>query len=158
MNTGSQAPTPGDSAQPHPEDEAGLRSPRLELPDAADELLAMVRYVTADDGPLRATLDPGELSPWHERELLKALERLEVIDHFLRGRVAFFVAGKDHGYGPFEGQLEVAGVALDTCRATARVVDALLAGRLPTEPEHDAMTATSERLYAALKAFEDDEI
>ena len=153
MDLESQAPTPEDSGQSRPEGEKGRGQPRLELPDAANELLAIVRYVTADDGPLQATPGPSFLSPWHERALHKALERLEVIDHFLRGRVAFFVAGKDHGYEPVEGELELAGAALDTCRATARVVDALLAGGLPTEPEYEAMSATTVRLYPALEAL-----
>ncbi len=150
----SRAPKPGDSGQLRPEGEEELGQLRLELPDAADELLAIVRYVTADDGPLQAIPEPRVLSPWHERALLKALERLEVIDHFLRGRVVFFLAGKDHGYGPFEEEMELAGAALDTCRATARVVDALLAGRLPTEPEYDAMSSTTLKVYPALEALQ----
>ena len=151
MNPGSQAPTPGDFDQ-SPASEAEASSPRLELPGAADELLAIVQYVTSDDGPLRAP-DSSDVSPWHERALVKALERLEVIDHFLRGRVAFFVAGKDHGYGPFEEELGLARAALSLCRAAARVVDALLTGRLPTEPELTSMSARSERLHPAIKAL-----
>lgn len=114
-------------------------------------------FVTSDDGPLKAAPDHGLLSPWHEQALKKALERLEVIDHYLRGRVAFFIAGKDHGYGPFGGQPELAGVALDTCRAAVRVVDALLAGRLPSDPELETMGVTTGRLLPALEALEDDE-
>lgn len=114
-------------------------------------------FITSEDGPLRTTPDPDRLSPWHEQALQKALERLEVIDHFLRGRVAFFIAGKDHGYGPFGGELELAGAALDTCRAAARVVDALLAGRLPADPELETMGVTTGRLHPALEALEDDE-
>jgi hypothetical protein len=153
MNPGSQEPAPGDPLQPGEEREAEPSPSRLELPDAATELLAIVRYITADDGPLQTTPDPGDLSPWHERALLKALERLEVIDHYLRGRVAFFVAGKDHGYGSFDEELDLAGAALDVCRAAARVVDVLLAGRLPTEPELEAMSGTTEKVYPALKAL-----
>lgn len=155
MNPGPNASAPGEPAEARHDDEPLRSGPRLELPDAARELLAIVRYITADDGPLQPAPDPGELSPWHERELLTALERLEVVDHFLRGRVAFFVAGKDHGYGPFEGELELAEAALDTCRATARVVDALLARRLPTDRECEAMKTRAEGLSPALEALED---
>ena len=154
MNPGSQAPQPADAAHRGPEREAEPSGSRLELPEAAAELLGIVRYVTSDDGPLRAP-DPTDVSPWHERDLLRALERLEVVDHYLRGRVAFFVAGKDHGYGPFEEELELARAALHTCRATARVVDALLAGRLPTEPQLAAMGAASEKLHPAITALLD---
>ncbi len=157
MNTGSQEPVPGAPAEPGHEDEARPHPPRLELPDAAHELLAIVGFVTSDDGPLKAAPGGGPLSPWHEQALEKALERLEVIDHYLRGRVAFFIAGKDHGYGPFGGELELAGAALDTCRAAARVVDALLAGRLPADPELEAMSVTMGRLHPALEALETSE-
>jgi hypothetical protein len=155
MNPGPHAHTPGEPDEARPADEQLHRGPRLELPHAATELLAIVRDITAEDGPLQPAPEPGELSPWHEPTLLRALERLEEIDHYLRGRVAFLVAGTGHGYGQFEGELELAGLALDTCRATARVVDALLARRLPTKREYEAMIATIERLYPALKAFED---
>ncbi len=155
MNEGSQAPRPGDTAQPEQTGEAGLGEPRLELPDAGNELVAIVRYITADDGPLQTMPDPSELSPWHERALQKALERLEVIDHYLRGRVAFFVAGKDHGYGPFEEELDLAGAALDTCRVAARVVDGLLAGRRPTEREYEALGSTTSRIQPAMEALDD---
>ena len=157
MNVGSQEPAPGDSASPRPVGEADAHQPRLELPDAARELLSIVGFVAADDGPLRARPHPGTHSPWQEQALQSALERLEVIDHYLRGRVAFFVAGKDHGYGPFERELALAKCALDTCRAVARVVDALLAGRPPTDRELDSMRETSVRLQPVLEALEDSE-
>lgn len=155
-DAGSPAATPGDPVAPGLAREARLASLRLELPDAATELLAIVRYLTASDGPLHSTPDDaGRLSPWYERVLLKAMERLEVIDAYLRGRVAFFVAGKDHGYGPFDGQLELAGAALDGCRAATAVVDALLAGRLPTTWEFESMADTALMIYPALEAIED---
>ena len=151
---GSPAATPGSPAQPDLEREAGPARSRLEVPDAATELLAIVRYITAGDGPLQSTPDgTGHLSPWHERVLLKAMERLEVIDAYLRGRVAFFVAGKDHGYGPFDGELELAGAALDNCRADTSVVEALLAERLPTAWEFESMGGTALRIYPALDAI-----
>ena len=152
---GSPAATPGSPAQPDLEREAGPARSRLEVPDAATELLAIVRYITAGDGPLQSTPDgTGHLSPWHERVLLKAMERLEVIDAYLRGRVAFFVAGKDHGYGPFHGELELAGAALDNCRADTSVVEAVLAGRLPTTWEFKLMGDTALRIYPVLEAIE----
>ena len=152
---GSPAATPGSPAQPDLEREAGPARARLEVPEAATELLAIVRYITARDGPLQSTPDnAGHLSPWHERALLKAMERLEVIDAYLRGRVAFFVAGKDHGYGPFDEELELAGAALDNCRAATSVVEALIAGRLPTTWEFELMADTALRIYPALDAIE----
>jgi uncharacterized NAD-dependent epimerase/dehydratase family protein len=48
------------------------------LPDAAVELLAMVRFLTAPDGPLRQLAATGLSSPWHERVLLKAQERVKL--------------------------------------------------------------------------------
>jgi hypothetical protein len=154
MNAESHAPTHGDAADRGSERDQGPGRSRLELPDAANELLATVRYVTADDGPLRVTSDTGDLSPWHEETLSGALERLEVIDHYLRGRVAFFAAAKDHGYGPFQEELELARAALATCRAAAKVVDALLERRLPTEREFVAMSIASKRIHPALEALE----
>lgn len=126
---------------------------RLELPDAAVELLAMVRFLTASDGPLQQLAETGLSSPWHERVLLKAQERVEVIDHFLRGRVAFFVAGRDQGYGPFDGELELAGATLDTCRAIAMVVGRLLAEELPSERQFDLMGDAALKVYSALEGL-----
>jgi len=135
------------------EGDATIALRRLDLTRGATELLAIVAYVNADDGPLRTPPDStGHLSPWHQRLLLKACERLEVIDTFLRSRVAFFVAGKNRGYYAPERELELAGAALDTCRATASVVDALLAGRAPSEREFDLMSATALKVYPALEA------
>jgi len=152
MYAGSPEATPGSPARSDLEREAGLARSRLELPDAATELLAIVRYITALDGPLQVAPDTGPLSPWHERVLLKAMERLDVIDAYLRGRVAFFAAGKDRGYGSFDGELELAGAALDNCRADASVVEALLTGRLPTALEFESMGDTALRIYPALDA------
>ncbi len=124
---------------------------RLELPDAANELLAMVRFLTAADGPVRQLADTGMSSPWHERVLVKALERLEALDGFLRGRVAFFVAGRQHGYGVLETELDVAGAALDANRALTVVVESLLRDELPTERQFDRMSEATMRIFAALE-------
>ena len=154
MDSWSRGLTPGGAKEPDQGQDAGLGRRRLELPDAANELLSIVRYVAADEGPSRAARDDHQLSSWDEEVLLKALERLEVIDHFLRGRVAFLVAGKDHGYGPCEGELELAGAALDACRAAVRVVDATLEGRPLSEHELSLMNATAEKIRPALGPLE----
>lgn len=151
---GSWDATPGSPAPAHLEREARPAQRPLELPDAAAELVAIVAYVTAADGPLRSAPDPADsLSRWHERALRKASERLEVIDAHLRSRVAFLAAGKDHGYGSFDGEMELAGAALDTCRASTLVVEALLAGRFPSTWAFDTMADNSLRIFPALEAL-----
>ncbi len=141
--------------QSHLEGDAAVVRPRPELRDGATELLAIVAYISAGDGPVRASRGSADrLSPWHQRLLQKAMERLDVIDADLRGRVAFLVAGKDHGYYASESELELAGTALDACRATSTVVDALLAGRLPTVREFEAVSDTALRIYPALEAMD----
>lgn len=131
--------------------QAALPTPhRLELAEAAAELVAIVGYVTADDGPLQPTPEGAGLSPWHEPLLAKARERLEIIDAYLRGRVAFLVAGKDRGYPTRGNELPLAREALDTCRAATVVVEALLDGRLPRVWQFDLMGETVLRLSAAL--------
>ena len=156
MNSESQWHAPGEPAHSGAEGEAQPDRPRLDLCEAADDLLFIVHFVTADEGPLQRNADFGRVSPWQAHTLSETLERLEVIDHFLRGRVAFFVAGKDRGYGHFEKEHELADAALDTCRAVTRVVDALLAGRVPTESEHEKMIATAAKLGSAVAELEAD--
>ena len=154
MDTGSPAPTSGSLGQSRPEREATEVQPRLELPDAASELLAIFSYLIADDGPLEsASRSANRPSPWHGPVLLKALERLQVIDAYLRGRVAFFVAGKDHGYCSSEKEVELAGAALDSCRATTVVVEALLAERLPTAWQLESMDDAALLIHPALAAI-----
>lgn len=152
-DAGSTAKAPRGLLPSGPDGEARVARPRLDLPDVANELLAIVRYLTAADGPLQAT-PAGGISPWHEPVLLKALERLDVIDAFLRGRVAFFVAGKDRGYGSFERELAVAAAALDNCRADTGIVEALLDGRPPRDWEFELMGQTALLIYPALEALE----
>jgi hypothetical protein len=126
-------------------------------PDAAhcaEELLSIVAYLAAPDGPLQAA--PGvtvPLSPWHKPLLGKASERLEVIDAYMRARVSFLIGGRDRGYHTPEAELELAGATLDAGRTTAPVVDALLASRLPSQHEFDAMSAAVLRLHPALEAM-----
>ncbi len=129
---------------------SGYARPMPDLSEAADELLAVVAYLTADDGPVLTMSRTEELSPWHRRVLDGMLERLEVVDHYLRGRLAFFVAGREHGYGEFEEESALAAAALDACRCAARVVDDLLDGRLPMESEFAALALTVDRIYPAL--------
>jgi hypothetical protein len=142
---------PGPPLRAEPSRTAERLLARLELPDAANELLAMVRFLTEPDGPVRQLAATGLSSPWHERVLVKALERLETLDGFLRGRVAFFVAGRTQGYGVFDFELDVAGAALDASRAITTVVAALLAGTLPTERQFDLMGELTLKIYAALE-------
>jgi hypothetical protein len=138
--------------RPRPQDSWAERG--LDSASCACEVLAIVAYITADDGPLQALPDPaGAVTPWHRRLLLKAMERLDVIDAFMRARVAFLVAGSERGYHVPEHELELAGVALDTCRAASSVVDDLLAGRLPTEHEFDVMSRTALAINPALDAM-----
>jgi hypothetical protein len=138
--------TPAAESRP----EVGELQPRLELEDAAEELLAIVRYLTGEDGPLGAMADDSSLSRWHERLLLKAHERLIELDSFLRGRVAFFTAAPSHGYGNFDRELALAGASLDSCRALTAVVDGLLAGHLPSEERYEAVGHTALLIYPAL--------
>ena len=134
-----------------PRDDAVTR--RLDASDCAVEVLAIVAYVTSADGPLQDSTAPGEeVSPWHRRLLLKASERLDVVDSYMRGQVAFLVAGRDHGYYAPESELELAGAVLDTCRAAAPVVDALVAGRLPTRSEFETMSEAALAVNPALDA------
>ena len=153
-DSGSPAPRRSDAGQSRGHYEATGTQSQLELSEVSSELLAIVGYVTAADGPLQPAPDPAPRpSPWHKPVLLKAMERLEVIDAHLRGRVAFLVAGRDHGYYSSALELELAGAALDTCRATTSVVEALLAGRLPTRREFDSMGETALTIYPALEAI-----
>jgi hypothetical protein len=151
---GSPAAGPGDAGRRAGHEKAtGLR-PRLEVSEVSAELLAIVGYVTAVDGPLQSEPDAAPRpSPWHKPVLLKAMERLEVIGDCLRGRIAFLVAGRDHGYYSSAQELELAGEALDNCRATTLVVKALLAGLLPTRREFDSMGETALAIYPALEAI-----
>ena len=153
MNGGSStAPRDGGQTRPRPQDSWAERD--LDSARCAGEVLAIVAYVTADDGPLQALPDPsGAVTPWHRRLLLKAMERLDIIDAFMRARVAFLVAGRERGYHVPERELELAGVALDACRAATSVVDGLLAGRLPTGPEFEAMSRTALAVNPALEAM-----
>ena len=73
----------------------------------------------------------------------------------MRARVAFLVAGKDRGYHAPESELELAGTTLDACRAATSVVDALLAGRLPTRREFEAMSAAALAIDPGLAAMHD---
>ena len=155
MNEERQQAAPDPGAHSSEDRRPSPPSAQLELPGAANELLAIVAHLSAEDGPIQTMRRAGELSPWHAPVLDRALEGLEVIDHFLRGRVAFYVAGREHGYGSFEEQSALAAASLDTCRSAARVVDALLGGRLPTEAEFEELAAAVDRIYPALTALED---
>ena len=90
---GSTAPRDGGQTRLRPQDSWAERG--LDSASCAGEILAIVAFITADDGPLQVMPDPaGAVTPWHRRLLLKAMERLDVIDAFMRARVAFLVAGR----------------------------------------------------------------
>ena len=122
-------------------------------------MLSIVAYLTSRDGPLQA--EPGAarlVSLRHEPLLRKAAERIEVIDSYMRARVSFLVAGRDRGYHAPEVELDLAGATLDAGRAAAPVVESLLAGRLPTRHEFDAMSGTALRIHPALDALQGAEV
>ena len=151
MTSGASTPA-SSSGDPRRDAQHAARPtvPRLDLADVAAELIAIAGYVTADDGPLQPTPEGDVLSPWHEPLLAKAHERLEIIDAHLRGRVTFLVAGKDHGYLPLDDELALARAALDNCRVSYVVVEALLERRLPRVWQFDLMGETTLRLLAAM--------
>ena len=67
--------------------------------------------------------------------------------------MAFLVAGRERGYYAPDGELDLAGTALDACRAAASVVEALLEGRLPNRHEFEALGATALEINPALDAL-----
>ena len=157
MDTGSTAPAPERPAGSRQDRPAAVRYPADAVSSAA-ELLSIVAYLTARDGPLQAS--PGAeftLSPWHVRLVQKAGERLEVIDGYMRARVAFLVAGRERGYYAPQVELDLAGAALDASRATTTVVEALLERRLPSRHEFDAMGAMALRVHPLLDALQESE-
>lgn len=157
MDFGSTAPAPAVPGRHQPVAAASVRYP----PDTARctaELLSIVAYLTSRDGPLQAV--PGSapaVSRWHEPLLRKAAERIEVIDEYMRARVSFLVAGKEHGYYAPEAELDVASATLDAGRAATLVVDSLLAARLPSRHEFDAMSVAALRLNPALDALRESQ-
>jgi hypothetical protein len=157
MDTGSTAPAPERPAR-SPEDRPGAVRYPPDAAGSAGELLSIVAYLTARDGPLQASPEAEfSLSPWHARLVRKAAERLEVIDAYLRARVAFLVAGSEHGYYAPQAELDLVGAALDACRATTPVVESLLEGRLPSRHEFDAMGAAALCVHPLLEALEEAE-
>jgi len=153
MDAGATEQLQRDPGQSRPQTRASATYP----PDAehcAAELLSIIAYLTAPDGPLQAAPDPETpVSPWHERLLRKAAERLDVIDAFMRARVAFLAAGKDRGYHAPEAELELAGATLDATRAATTIVAALLDARLPSPHDFDAMSAAVLSIIPALDAL-----
>ena len=153
MDVGATGRLQRDPGQPRPQTRASATYP----PDAehcAAELLAIVAYLMAHDGPLQASPDPETpVSPLHVRLLRKAAERLDVIDAFMRARVAFLAAGKDRGYYAPEAELALAGATLDATRAATTVVAALLESRLPAPNDFDAMSTAALGILPALDAL-----
>ena len=137
----------------------GAATRELDSASCSIELLAIVAYLTADDGPMQASPDPaGTVSPWHRRLLIKATERLDVIDALMRARVAFLVAGRERGYYAPAQELALAGATLDTCRSATTVVDALLSERLPTCNEYDVMGRSALAINPALNALREFQV
>jgi len=126
---------------------------RLGLPQAAHELLAMVTYLTAGDGPLEAVAAMGRLGDVHPRVLARMRERVEVIANFLRARISFFITERRRDPDSFGAELELAGANLVASNALALVVDRLISGALPSETEFDRLGDAALGIYAALEAL-----
>ena len=126
---------------------------RLGLPQAADELLAMVTYLTAGDGPLQAVASTGRLGDVHPRVLVRMRERVEVIADFLRARISFFITWRRQDTESFGAELELAGANLVASRALARVIDRLASGGLPSEAEFDQLGDAALKIYSAVEAL-----
>ena len=143
----------GTRRSPEPSQDAERPLVRLGLPEAAHELLAMVGFLTAPDGPLREVAATGRPSDLHRRVLVKALERADVIANFLRGRISFFMTWRHQDPGSYSVELELAGSTLAASRALALVIDRLLGGALPAEAEFDQLGDAALRIYAALETL-----
>ena len=158
MGAGSTVPEPSSQAQSRLDRPGAVRYP----PDASQcafELLSIVAYLTARDGPLQQAWPERStpVSSLHKRLLRKAAERLEVVDAYMRARVAFLVSGRDRGYYAPQAELDAAGATLDAARTASAVVDALLDGRVPTPQAFDAMGVTALRVTPALQALSEVE-
>jgi len=132
--------------------EGELELIRLGLPQAADELLAMVTYLTAADGPLEVVASTGRLGDLHPRVLARMQERADVIANFLRARISFFITARleDDSFG---AELELAGANLVASRALVLVIERLVAGVLPSETEFDQLGDAALKIYSAVEAF-----
>lgn len=148
-------PPPGPEGLPPPaeSDEGELGLIRLGLPQAADELLAMVTYLTAGDGPLDAVASTGRLGDVHPRVLVRMRERVDVIANFLRARISFFVTARREGDDVYGAELELAGANLVASRALVLVVDRLVSGALPSEAEFDRLGDAALGIYSAMEAL-----
>ena len=126
---------------------------RLGLPQAAHELLAMVTYLTAGDGPLEAVAATGRLGDLHPRVLARMRERVDVIANFLRARISFFVTARREDVDAFDAELELAGANLVASRSLAVVIDRLISGALPDEAEFDRLGDAALGIYSAVEAL-----
>lgn len=148
-------PPPGPEGLP-PLAEVGaseLELIRLGLPQAADELLAMVTYLTAADGPLEALASTSRVGDLHSRVLVRMRERVDVIANFLRARVSFFVTARREDPDSFGAELGLAGANLVASGALALVIDRLVSDALPSEREFDRLGDAALGIYAALEAL-----
>jgi hypothetical protein len=113
----------------------------------------MVTYLTAGDGPLEAVAATGRLGDVHARVLARMRERVDVIAHFLRARISFFVTARKEDGDAFDAELELAGADLVAGKALAVVIDRLMTGGLPTEAEFDRLGDAALGIYAAVEAL-----
>jgi hypothetical protein len=154
--TGERDPssTGGGSRAPQARQDPDRRLARLGLPESANELLAMLAFLTASDGPLRQLAATGRLDRRNHRSLVGMRRRIGIIGEFLRAREGFFIAAPAYGEGPFEAELALAQANLGTCRALNTVVERLLTRTVPLEAEFERMAGEALGIYSALEAID----
>lgn len=130
------------------------RLARLGLPESAGELLAMLGFLTAANGPLQQLAETGRLGARNHDALVRMRPRIAIIGDFVRARIAAFADGPQQGAGAFDVELALAGANLDTSRALAVVVEKVLAGETPTDHEFDLLADKTLGIYAALEPIE----
>ena len=144
-----------DSPRPSaPAEDPERRLARLGLPESANELLAMLGFLTAADGPLQQLAESGGLDARNDEVLVRMRPRIDVIGDFLRARIAALVDGQPQGSGTFAVEIALAGANLDTSRALAAVVERVLTRDAPTDEEFDLLADEALGIYAALEALQ----
>jgi hypothetical protein len=144
-----------DASRPSaPAEDSERRLARLGLPESANELLAMLTFLTAADGPLQQLAESGRLDARNDEVLVRMRPRIDVIGDFLRARIAALVDGQPQGAGTFAAEIALAGANLDTSRALATVVERVLTREAPTDEEFDLLADEALGIYAALEALQ----
>lgn len=153
--TSKSDPSPSlDSPRPsEPAQDAERRLARLGLPESAHELLTMLGFLTAADGPIRQLAETGRLDARNDEALVRMRPRIDVIADFLRARIAALADGQPQRAGAFAVEIALAGANLDTSRALAVVVERVLTRDAPTDEEFDLLAAEALGIYAALEAL-----